>query len=157
MDIPYEESLLHTKWVNGILYLTECNPEEDTKLIQTNGSLMTIIAAIALENYMDIPSAMLYSMVTTLRLGYYLGQNGIGAGAPTMSPEYVKKVLEPIITPDCDCAACQAKIDVLKEYGVEYEMTPERQEIADELTQQLQVKKIVEDALPPEDFNPRVN
>jgi len=157
MDIPYEDSLLHTRWVNGILYLIECDPEEDTKLIQTNVSLMTVIAAITLENYMDIPSALLYSMATTLRLGYYLGQNGIGADAPTMSPEFVKKVLEPIITPDCDCTSCQVKLEVLKEYGVEYEMTPERQEVADELTQQQQVKKMVEDALPPEDFNPKVN
>jgi len=157
MDIPYEDSLQHTKWVNGILYLIECNPEEDAKLIQTNVSMMTVIAAITLENYLDVPAAMLYSMATTLRIGYYLGQNGIGADAPTMSPEYVKKVLEPIITPNCDCTSCQAKIDVLKEYGIEYEMTPERQEVADEIEEKKQVRKMVEDALPPDDFNPCVN
>ena len=157
MDIPYEDSLLHSRWINGILYLRKCNPEEDIRLIQTSVSLLTIVAAIAAENYPDPVAGMISAMGTMLRVGYYLGQNGLDADAPTMTPEFIKNQLEPIITPNCDCAGCQAKLDLLKEYGIDYEMTPERQGLASAIEEEKQVNKMISDALPPDDFNPCIN
>ena len=141
MEIPYEESLLHSRWINGILYWRECNKEEDHKLIQTTIKLLTTVAAIAVDNYTDPVAAMVSSMGTMLRLGYYLGKNGIDADAPVCSPEYLKKELVPLINPNCGCPACQAKIDFLKDQGITYEAPPERQ------------GKSIIDSTPPDDFD----
>ena len=157
MDIPYEDSLLHTRWINGILYLRECNPEEDIALIQSNVRLLSTVAIIAIDNYADTTAAMVSAMGVMLRLGYYLGQKGIGADAPMMTPEFVRREIEPRITPNCDCGTCQAKIDLLKEYGIECEVTPERQELADTIEEEKQVRQTINDTLPPDDFNPCVN
>ena len=145
MDIPYDDALLHSRWVNGIHYLKECNPEADRKLIHTTIRLLTVIAAIAYDNHTDPVAAMISGMGTMLRLGYYLGKNGIGASAPVCSPEYLKEQVLPLITPNCDCDSCQAKIDLLKEVGVTYETPPERQ------------GRSIVDSIPPDDFDVSVN
>jgi glutaredoxin len=153
----YKEALLHARWVNGLNYLIEQDREGHNNLIMSMSNVLLAIANATIKNIPVSDMAVYVALVSGLNLGLYLGRYGVDAGYPKATPEYMQGVLEPLITPGCKCPACRAKLELLKEYGVEYEMTSERQELADEIAYQKELAKLIEDILPPDDFNPTIN
>lgn len=153
----YDDSLLHVRWLNGLDYISHKNLDEDSALSDGTSRLLAVIADTAMRQSLDMFMAIVAGMGFALRLGYYLGKNGVDADAPVPDQGFLRGAVEPLITPGCTCSPCRAKTDYLKEHGIDYEITPERQDLADALEQDMQVDKMIEDALPSEDFNPCEN
>lgn len=152
---PFEASLLHARWINGLFYVVTQDIDEDSRLAEATVNVLASVLDNAMTN------STLDSMVSTvglvLRLGYYLGKHGVDSSAPVPSTEFLKEYVEPLITPGCDCPHCAAKIALLKEHGVEYEMTPERAEQAETLRAEVEKQKKLMGLMPPEEFNPSTN
>jgi hypothetical protein len=152
-----EDYINYCKWVEGIDRVKIDNPEKDSKLIDKTEDILIQIAENSVKN-LPIPElSSLAAAATALRLGYYLGINGLDADAPELTQEYIKEYVEPLITPDCNCLSCQAKLQILHEYGMEYEMTEERQQLATEIEKYKQINDELKDVFPTEGFNPSVN